>query len=75
MLSPFMCFFVSVFVFGCTRCAAILRYITRQLASCRRCFGMITPSLSAADIFSVLDELGRSTRVPLWPPRLSVRVG
>ena len=36
---------------------------------------MLTPSLSAADIFSVLDELGRSTRVPLWLSWLSVRVG
>ena len=39
------------FRWGCTRCAVILRYMTRQLASCRRCFGMLIPSLSAADIF------------------------
>ena len=44
--------------FWCTRFVSILRYMSRQSAPCKRRFWMITPSLSAADIFSVLDELG-----------------
>ena len=67
MLSPFMCLFVSVF-FGCTLSVAILRCMTRRSAPCRRYFGMLTLSLSAAGICSVLNELGRSTRAPLRLP-------
>ena len=52
---------VSVFEVYTLSCHSTI--MTRPSALCRRCFCMLTPSLSATDIVSAVDEFGRSTRV------------